>query len=56
MEDSGTNDGKKGNSMTTTDLIRNSALFLRAIEGVPLLLLAAIFLAITVYIRHEPLI
>ena len=42
--------------MTTTDFIRNSALFLRAVEGVPLLVLAAVFLAIAVYIRHEPLI
>ncbi len=42
--------------MTTTNLFRNSALCLRAIEGVPLLILVAAFLAIAVYIRHEPLI
>ena len=46
---------KEGNSMTTTGLIRNSALFLRAVEDVPLLILAAICLAIAVCIKGEPL-
>ena len=46
---------QEGDRMTTTSIVRSSALYLRAIEGIPLLILTAVFLAIAVYIRHEPL-